>query len=136
MESINNLTILWALPENELDFKKYEIIINIWKEYFKNVFSPIDTKNFIWENSERFERAIKLIKNTDLIIWELSFPSTWQWIEIWIAYNLEIPIIILAKEWSKISWLIKWNPYIKDIIFYNNFIDLEEKLILNIKKYY
>lgn len=123
------LTILGALPEKEEDYKKYEIIIKVWKKFFYNIHSPIDTKKFKWTDSERFKRAISVVKKSDLIIWELSQASTGQWIEIWIAYNLEIPIVIIAKTNSKISGLIKWNPFVKEIIFYDNTDDLEKKLL-------
>jgi nucleoside 2-deoxyribosyltransferase len=125
---MKNLLILWALPDKKEDFEKYNIIINICKKYWESILSPINTKEFNGNDFERFERAMKFVKNSDLIIAEMSKISTGQWFEIWIAYNLKIPIIVLAKEKSKVSGLIKWNPNIKDIIFYDNFIELEEKL--------
>jgi len=66
----------------------------------------------------------------------LSLPSTGQWIEIWLAYNLKTPIIILAKENSKISWLIKWNEFVEKIIFYSDFLDIEKDLYNYLNKIY
>lgn len=125
---MKKVLILWSLPEKEEDYKKYEIIIEICKKYFKEIKSPIDTKNFKWDNFERFDRAVRSVEKTDFIIWEMSLPSTGQWIEIWIAYSLQIPIIILAKQWSNISGLIKWDSYVKEIIFYSDLVNLKEKL--------
>ena len=125
---MKNLLILWSLPEKNKDYEKYETIIEVWKRYFKSINSPIDTKDFKWNNSERFNRAIKSVENSDFIIWEMSLPSTGQWIEIWIAYSLQIPIIILAKQWSKISGLIKWDSYVKEIIFYSDLVELKKNL--------
>ena len=125
---MKTLTILWALPEKDEDYRKYEAIIKVCNNFFDKINSPIDTKNFIWDDFERFERAKYCVEKSDLIIWELSLASTGQWIEIWIAYNLEIPIIVLAKEKSKISGLIKWNKFVKEIIFYIDILDLEKKL--------
>jgi len=79
---MENILILWALPEEKEDFEKYHIIIDICKKYWKNILSPINTKNFNWDNFERFERAIKAAKNSDLIIAEMSLVSTGQWFEI------------------------------------------------------
>ena len=55
-------------------------------------------------------------------------PSTWQWIELGIAYTLNKKVIIIAESNSKISGLIKGNPNIGKIIFYDNLRDLENKL--------
>lgn len=125
---MRNLLILWSIPNSDEDYKKYETIINVFKVKFKNINSPIDTKNFYWTDSERFDRAINMVKGANLIIWELSLPSTWQWLELWIAYTLNKSIIILAKEWSNISWLIKGNPNLKEIIYYSDLVNLEKKL--------
>ena len=125
---MKNLLILWSLPEKEEDYKKYEIIIGLCEKYFEEIKSPIDTKKFKWNNFERFHRAVESVEKSDFIIWEMSLPSTGQWIEIWIAYKLQIPIIILAKNWSKISGLIKWNNNVKEIILYSDLSELNEKL--------
>ena len=125
---MKTLTILGALPQEKKDYEKYETIINVCSDFFYKINSPIDTKKFTWNDFERFQRAKKCIEDSDLIIWELSLPSTGQWIEIWMAYNLKTPIIILAKENSKISWLIKWNEFVEKIIFYSNFLDIEKDL--------
>jgi len=42
-------------------------------------------------------------------------------------------MIVLAKKWTKISGLIKWNPNIKKIIFYDDFVELKEKLNKNLE---
>ena len=125
---MSNLLILWALPEKEQDYKKYETIINIFKNNFWNINSPIDTKDFIWTDNERFKRAVRFVEEAGLIIWESSLPSTWQWIELGIAYTLNKKVIIIAESNSKISGLIKGNPNIGKIIFYDNLRDLENKL--------
>ena len=125
---MKNLLILWSLPSEKEDYDKYESIIELGKWYFDNIASPINTKEFNWTDEERFSRAVEKVEWADLIIWELSNPSTGQWIEIWIAYKLNKSVIIVAEEWSNISWLIKWCSNIKDILYYADLNDLKNKL--------
>lgn len=125
---MRKLLILWSLPDSKEDYDKYKTIIKVWNRYMDKIYSPIDTKEFKWDNKKRFERAVNMVEESYLIIWEMSLPSTWQWLELWIAYKLEKSVIIIAKIWSQVSWLIKWNPFIKKIVYYEDLDNLRIKL--------
>ena len=122
------ILILWRLPETKYDYEKYNLIINYFSKKLYSVKSPIDTKKFKWNDKERFKRAVEFVKNADMIIAEMTEVSTGQWIEIWIAYELNIPIFVIAKEWAKISGLIKWNPNLSEIIYFKDLEDLNKNL--------
>jgi hypothetical protein len=62
------------------------------------------------------------------VIWEQSNPSTGQWMEIRECDTANKPLIVLAKEWSTISGLVKWCPATKEIIYYTSIEDLQSKL--------
>lgn len=50
---------------------------------------------------------MELLKDTKVLIAEMSNVSTGQGMEIQEAVNLNIPILVIAKEGSKISGLVK-----------------------------
>jgi hypothetical protein len=97
--------------------KVYEII----KKKFPNAYTPIETSLFKGNDKERYKLAIKKIKEADLIICEASLPSTGMGMELNEAINQNKKIIVIAKENSKISGLIKGCPKIKKIYYYKNF---------------
>lgn len=110
--------------------------INIYKELVSicmknecNVSSPLDTMKFNGNDKERYDRAMKLINAADCIIAEMSSPSTGQGMELQQAIINEIPIIIIARNNSKISSMIKGNNFVKEILFYNDIKDIEDKII-------
>lgn len=125
---MKNILILWSLPQNQEDKKLYEDIILICNRFGKKVLSPIDTSNFEWTEKERYIRAFESVKWADIIIWEQSNPSTWQWMEIRESSILAKPLLVIGKTGSKISGLVKWSPNLKEIIYYENIKDLEKKL--------
>lgn len=122
------------MPKEEEKRKLYEVIISISKSFAENISSPIDTAEFKGTDEERYERAFQKIKEADLIIGEMSEPSTGQGMEIREAAILNKPVIIIAKTGSKVSGLIKGCPVVKEIFFYNNKEDLETKLQNFLKK--
>ncbi|MBD3361346.1 hypothetical protein GF358_00985 [Candidatus Woesearchaeota archaeon] len=77
--------------------------------------------------SERYERAFKKVKEADLIIGEQSESSTGQGMEIGEATILNKPLIVIAKQGSKVSGLVKSCPILKEIIFYKDINDLKSK---------
>lgn len=68
---------------------------------------------------------MKKIKESDLIICDASLPSTGMGIELNEAINKNKKIIIIAKENSKISGLIKGCPNIKKIHYYKSFKNIK-----------
>ena len=113
--------------------KTYEEIVNICKEVSDSISSPLDTLEFKGSDIERYNRAMELLKNTDIIIAEMSVASTGQGMELQEAVRLNIPIIVIAKENSKISGLLKGSGKIKSIIQYKDIKDIKDELLKNIK---
>jgi nucleoside 2-deoxyribosyltransferase len=129
---MKEILILGSLPKNEDEEELYETIISVCEKQAEKVYSPIDTAKFEGNNLERFERALKKVEDADLIIGEQTNPSTGQGIEIGYAIRFKKPIIIVAKEKSKVSGLIKGCPLVKEIIYYESIKDLKEKLLKTI----
>ena len=111
----------------------YKMIIELCKEYSNVIYSPIDTMQFKGTNAERYKRAMELLQSTNFIIAEMSVTSTGQGMELQEAVRLNIPIIIVAKENSKISGLILGTEKVMDVIYYKDIKDLEEKLSNSLK---
>lgn len=95
-------------------------------DYSNKLYKPIreselnDTHEFILphENSAEPFNAKLCIKTCDIIIAEVSFPSTGQGIELGWAETFEKPIICLYKQGSKVSSSLK---YVADkAMVYNN----------------
>lgn len=100
------------------------------------VLSPLDTMKFEGTNEERYQRAINTLENTKVMIAEMTSVSTGQGMEIQQANNMNIPILVIAKENSKISGLVKGSPSVKDIIYYNSVEEIETNILKFIKENY
>ena len=83
------------------------------------VSTPLDTMAFKGNDYERYERAMTLLKNTKLMIAEMSTTSTGQGMELQQAVIYNIPILVIAKQGSKISSLVKGCKNVKNIIYYD-----------------
>lgn len=83
------------------------------------VSTPLDTMAFKGNDYERYERAMTLLKNTKLMIAEMSTTSTGQGMELQQAVIYNIPILVIAKQESKISSLVKGCKNVKNIIYYD-----------------
>jgi len=114
--------------------KTYEDLVNICKKISDNIYSPLDTMQFKGNDDERYNRAMQLLKETDIIIAEMSVTSTGQGMELQEAVRLDIPIIVIAKSESKVSGLIKGSGKVKSILYYNNIEDIEKELIKQIEE--
>ncbi len=112
----------------------YEKLVNICKKVSTNIYSPLDTMKFVGNDIERYDRAMQLLKNTNIVIAEMSNVSTGQGMELQEAVRLNIPIIVIAKEGSKISGLVKGSQKVKTILYYNNIEDIEKELIKQLKE--
>jgi predicted NAD-dependent protein-ADP-ribosyltransferase YbiA (DUF1768 family) len=131
---MNNTLILGSLPQTPQEIDLYLAIWEVAKEFSNIVKSPIDTANFQWNESERYQRAFDCVREADLIIGEQTKPSTGQGMEIRECAILNKPLIIVAQEKSKISWLVKWCPIVRDILYYKTTDDLKNKLRVSINK--
>lgn len=112
----------------------YEKLVKICKNISDNVSSPLDTMKFKGNDFERYNRAMELLQNTSIIIAEMSIPSTGQGMELQEAIRLKIPIIVIAKNGSKVSGLVKGSGKVKSILYYDNIEDIKEELIKQIKE--
>lgn len=133
---MRTLLIIWSLPENKIKETLYNEIKIFFNLNFEVIFTPIDTKNFKWNDKERYKLAFEKVKIADLIIAETSDLSIWLWMEIRESVILNKKLIVIAKKWTKVSWLIKWSPNLKELIFYENILDLIEKLKNSLWKKY
>lgn len=84
-------------------------------------------------NRQFFSKKLFQSKKCDLIIAEVSFPSTGEGIELGWADSLQIPISCIYKKDSKLSSALRMltNKFIE----YENSSDLIQKLLLEIKNY-
>lgn len=110
-----------------------EILSWIYNKGYE-VSSPLDTMKFKGNDFERYERAMKLVKNSKLIIAEMSNISTGQGMELQEAANLNIPVLVIAKIGSKISGLVKGCKNVKNIIYYDNITDIKNNILYFIEK--
>ena len=132
---MDNILILGSLPKTEEETKLYDSIIEITQDFATTVKSPIDTAKFNGTEQERYERAFQTVQEADLVIGEQSQPSTGQGMEIRECAILNKPLIVVAKEGSKVSGLVKGCPVLKEIIYYQNVEDLKSKLKNSISQF-
>ena len=111
----------------------HKLITMIDNERF-DISSPLDTMQFTGTDSERYERAIRMLNNTRLMIAEMSNVSTGQGMEIQQAAILGIPILVIAKENSKVSGLVKGCPVVRNIIFYDDISLIKDEIEKFIKE--
>lgn len=111
----------------------YEKLVGLFNKDKYNVSSPIDTMKFRGNDEKRYDRAIKLVKDANFIIAEMSIPSTGQGMELQQAIIDKIPILVIAKNNSKISGLIKGSKGIIDILFYETIDDIFDEIVNLIK---
>ena len=126
----NRILITGAvLTSNNDSVDTYNKIIS-WLDNNKYVISsPLDTMKFKGNDFERYDRAMQLLKDTKLIIAEMSNISTGQGMELQEATTLNIPILVIAKYNSKISGLVKGCKSVKDIIYYKNIEDIKDNIM-------
>ncbi len=125
---MDNILILGSLPKTEEEAKLYNSIIEIAKGFAIIIKSPIDTAKFKGTEQERYDRAFQTVKEANLVIGEQSQPSTGQGMEIRECAILNKPLIVVAKEGSKVSGLVKACPVTREILYYQDIDDLKSKL--------
>lgn len=117
-----------VMNSNKDSIKTYTDLISMINTDEYEVSSPLDTMKFIGTDQERFERAVSMLQKTRLMIAEMSSVSTGQGIEIGIASTLDIPILVIAKEGSKVSGLVKGCSSVKGIVYYKEVKDISEQV--------
>lgn len=122
-----------VINSNNKSKKTYEKLVNICIENKYEVSSPLDTMKFTGTDEERYKRAMRLVDSADIIIAEMSIPSTGQGMELQQAIINDIPILILANDGSNISGLIKGSKQVIDILYYDDIDKIKQKIIEIIK---
>lgn len=131
----NRILITGAILGSDNDLvNAYDKIISCIDNNKYEISSPLDTMKFKGNDFERYDRAMKLLQDTKLMIAEMSNISTGQGMEIQEAATLNIPILVIAKSGSKISDLVKGCKSVKDIIYYENIEDIKDNILNFIKE--
>lgn len=129
MNKFKNIMITGTITSAKEDsLKIYETLVEELSQYTDKIYSPIDTIKFKGTNEEMYTRVMKLLQETDLVIAEMSSPSTGQGMELQEAVRLNIPIIIVAKVGSKISSTVLGSGKIKATLFYNDKDEIKKNL--------
>lgn len=129
MNKFKNIMITGTITSAKEDsLKIYETLVEELSQYTDKIYSPIDTIKFKGTNEEMYTRVMKLLQETDLVIAEMSSPSTGQGMELQEAVRLNIPIIIVAKVGSKISSTVLGSGKVKATLFYNDKDDIKKNL--------
>lgn len=128
-EKFNNIMITGTITSAKEDsLEIYEILVEELKKHSDNIYSPLDTIKFKGTREEMYARVMNILKETDLVIAEMSSPSTGQGMELQEAVRLDIPIIIVVKEGRKISRTVLGSGKVKTTFFYNNKEDIKGNL--------
>lgn len=117
-----------VMGANSDSVKTYEDLVSMIDTDKYKVSSPLDTMKFIGSDEERYQRAIMMLSETSMMIAEMSSTSTGQGIELGIAATMNIPVLVIAKEGSKVSGLVKGCPTVKDIVYYEDVKDIKEEI--------
>lgn len=103
-------------------------------DYINKIYNPIKNSSLSKSNTFYLPHEDKnnvidskdLIKNSDLVIAEVSLPSTGQGIELGWANYSKTPIVCIYEKGSKISSSLKFIT--KNFIEYENSNDIIEKI--------
>jgi nucleoside 2-deoxyribosyltransferase len=110
----------------------YQKIAKMIKPYATKVYKPGDEK--FSTSQGRYQRGMERVKNSDLIIAVVNYPSTGQGFELQEAFRLKVPVIAVAKMGLKTSSMITGAPF-TSFIYYQNEKDLKEKLTKELGRY-
>lgn len=117
-----------VMNSNEESVNIYKTLLSMIDMEKYKVSTPLDTMKFKGNDYERYERAMNLLQDTNLMIAEMSNISTGQGMELQQAVILNIPILVVAKRESKISGLVKGCKNVKNIIYYDNINDISNDI--------
>ena len=117
-----------VMNSDEALISTYKSLLSMIDVQKYQVSTPLDTMAFKGNDYERYERAMELLKDTKLMIAEMSNVSTGQGMELQQAVVLNIPILVIAKVGSKISGLVKGCKNVKNIVYYNNIDDVSNDI--------
>ncbi len=92
--------------------------------------------NFDIADTEIYDADIAWLKESDLIVAEITQTSMWVWYELWIAESLWKPVLCLFDEssWKRPSAMISGNPHIT-LIHHDGIDDIKNSLDAYFKKW-
>ena len=104
-------------------------------DYVNKIYNPIknsnlnENNNFVLPHENKITNTKDVITSSDLIIAEVSIPSTGQGIELGWANYSKTPIVCIYQKGAKISSALKFIT--------NNFIEYEDvnNMIYRIKEF-
>lgn len=117
-----------VLTSDKESIEIYESLEEILNNNDYQVYTPLDTMKFKGNDFERYERAMDMLQSTRLMIAEMSNVSTGQGMEIQQAVILGIPILVIAKNNSKVSGLVKGCGNVRNIIYYEDINDISDRI--------
>ena len=96
--------------------------------------SPLNTEHEINLPQEKGPEVITkdIIKNSDVVVAEVSYPSTGQGIELGWANIFDVPIVCIYKEGSKISNSL--SKIADRFVSYKDSQDMVNKLTVALQK--
>lgn len=106
--------------------EKFLVYKEALKEKLEILGTPIETLQFKGTNKERFLRAEDSVKQSDVIIADMSEVSTGAGIELGMAHTLGKEIYVFASVGNKVSALI--YGLTNNIYFYNSETELFDLL--------
>lgn len=105
-----NIFITGATAGGDDTVALYERLVDVAKRYFSAVSSPLDAIAFKGTDKERYERAMRLIGEADLVVAEGSLPSTGQGIELQEAVRRGVPIVVTHHDSARPSGMLLGLP--------------------------
>ncbi len=97
-------------------------------KYYLRIENPLATMKFKGTDEEKYERVMRILNTSKVVIAEMSNVSTGQGMELQEATHLGLPILVIAKEGSKISGLVKGCPNVRGILFYQSIYDVIDEI--------
>lgn len=97
---------------------KIQIWHSRWEyDYNKLLYNPISSSslfsNNIWvfphsKNNTNWINSRETLRDADVFVAEVSYPSLWLWIELWFASFYNKRIICIHEKWKVVSGSIKY----------------------------
>lgn len=116
----------------------YKELIELAKKYFEKV---VSTYPDFWDSKEEpqdfYKRTYEVITKCNLFVAEVSSPSHGVGMELQMAKEHNIPVIIIVKEGTDISksTMVLGLPNLHKVITYKNLDDLKKKLETEFKTF-
>lgn len=124
---INPLLNIQVLHSSDFDYKKELYAPLRANEYMRehDILLPHET-------SEKGVGSYETLRQMDLVIAEVSYPSTGMGMELGWAYHYRVPILMIHKKGAHISGSLRWLDW--DVVSYENTEDMIQKIIPHLSR--